>query len=225
MKTYKAVVIGCSRMGGFIDHEIVSDRSCVPPFSHAAVYTACSRTEFVGCSDLRTDVMAEFGRLYNLPPERQLVDYRQLIDREKPDIVSVATQPEQRAEIVIYAAEHGSRAIYAEKAMASSMEEADRMVEVVERHGVAFNLGTNPRQRAPRPPQPRADLCLYRVTSARRSPRASTSGGLQAETATGIRSEAAQVCLRAPGCPFKLAGAAPNTCLPPSAPAAAPRPR
>ena len=145
MKTYKAVVIGCSRMGGFIDHEIVADPAHSPPFSHAAVYTACSRTELVGCSDLRTDVMAEFGRLYNVPQERQLVDYRQLIDVEKPDIVSVATQPEQRAEIVIYAAEHGARAIYAEKAMASSMEEADQMVEAVERHGVAFNLGTNRR--------------------------------------------------------------------------------
>ena len=41
-----------------------------------------------------------------------------MLAREQPDIVSVATQPEHRAEIVIYAADHGARAIYAEKPFA-----------------------------------------------------------------------------------------------------------
>ena len=145
MKTYKAVVIGCSRMGGFIDNEVAGNPAYPPPLSHAAVYTTCDRTELVGCSDLRAEVMDEFGRLYDVPPERRYVDYRQLIDREKPDIVSVATQPEQRAEIVVYAAEHGARAIYAEKALAASMEEADQMVDAIERNGVILNLGTNRR--------------------------------------------------------------------------------
>ena len=145
MKTYRAVVIGCSRMGGFIDNEVVGNPAHPPPFSHAAVFTAFNRTELVGCSDLRVDVMSEFGKLYNVPRERQYADYRQLIDVEKPYVVSVATQPEQRAEIVVYAAEHGAKAIYAEKALAASMDEADRMVETIERNGVVFNMGTNRR--------------------------------------------------------------------------------
>ena len=89
--------------------------------------------------------MAEFGYRYNVPAERQYTDYRELLEKEQPDIVSIATQPEHRAEVVIYAAEHGVKAIYAEKAMAASMDEADAMVEAVERNGVAFNLGTNRR--------------------------------------------------------------------------------
>ena len=145
METYRAVVIGCSRMGGFIDHEIAGDSGFALPLSHAAVYSTCTRTELVGCSDLRADVMGEFGKLYNVPEERQYLDYRRLIDLEKPDIVSVATQPEQRAEIVVYAAEHGARAIYAEKAMAASMDQADQIVDAIERNGVVFNLGTNRR--------------------------------------------------------------------------------
>ena len=68
-----------------------------------------------------------------------------MIDKEQPYIVSVATQPEQRAEVVIYAAEHGAKAVYAEKAMAASMNDARAMVEAVERNGVVFNLGTNRR--------------------------------------------------------------------------------
>ena len=145
MKTYRAGVIGCSRMGGFIDNEVIDYPTIVLPMSHAAGFTACPRTELVACADMRTDVMAEFGRQFHVPPAAQYTDYRQMIAREKLDIVSVATQPEPRTEIVIYAAEHGIKAIYAEKAMAASLAEAEAMVAAVERNGVAFNLGTNRR--------------------------------------------------------------------------------
>jgi predicted dehydrogenase len=145
LKIYRAAVIGCSRMGGFIDNEVVGYPAIMPPFSHGAGFYASDRTDLVACADLRPEVMVEFGKRYDVPPERQYTDYHELIDREQPDLVSVATQPEQRAEIVVYAAEHGVRAIYAEKAMAASMAEADAMVEAVERNGVAFNLGTNRR--------------------------------------------------------------------------------
>lgn len=139
---YKAALIGCSRMGAFIDNEVPEDRY---PYSHAAGYEACERTEMVACSDLRTEVMEKVGERYGVPKERQYVDYKEMIDREQPDIVSVATQPEHRAEIVIYAAEHGVKAIYAEKAMAASMRDADAMVAAVEGNGVLFNMGTNRR--------------------------------------------------------------------------------
>ncbi len=145
MKTYRAVVIGCGRMGGFIDNERIRAPADVPPFSHGASFYACCRTDLVACSDLRVEVMEKFGERYNVPKERQYTDYRQLIEVEEPDIVSIATQPEQRAEIVIYAAEHRAKAIYAEKAMAASLQEADAIVEAVERNGVVFNLGTNRR--------------------------------------------------------------------------------
>ena len=68
-----------------------------------------------------------------------------MLEKEQPEIVSVATQPEHRAEIVIDIANHGVKAIYAEKAMAASMEEARAMVDAVEENGVLFNLGTNRR--------------------------------------------------------------------------------
>ena len=145
MKTYRAAVIGCSRMGAFIDNEGPGSLTWPRPTSHAASYYACERTDLVACADLRPEVMEEFGKRYDVPKERHYTDYRELIETEQPEIVSVATQPEHRAEIVIYAVEHGAKAIYAEKAMAASMSEADAMVEAVERNGVFFNLGTNRR--------------------------------------------------------------------------------
>ncbi len=145
MKIYRAAVIGCSRMGGFIDNEVIGYPAVVLPYSHGAGFYASERTDLIACSDLRVDVMEEFGKRYDVPKERQYTDYREMIEKEQPDIASVATQPEQRAEVVIFAAEHGVKAIYAEKAMAASMAEADAMVEAVERNEVAFNLGTNRR--------------------------------------------------------------------------------
>ncbi|MEM7133995.1 MAG: Gfo/Idh/MocA family oxidoreductase [Chloroflexota bacterium] len=145
MKTYRAAVIGCSRMGGFIDNEVIGAPKHVPPYSHAAGFTYCDRTELVACADLRHDVMEAFGKSYNVPKASQYTDYREMIDRENLDIVSVATQPEPRAEIVIHAAEHGIKAIYAEKAFSASLAEADKMVEALERNQVFLNLGTNRR--------------------------------------------------------------------------------
>ena len=147
LNIYKAAVIGCSRMGGFIDHESVhrSDSMRIPPRSHGAGYYACDRIELVGCSDTREDVMEQFGLLYDVPKPRQYTNYKELIDREKPDVVSVATQPEQRAEIVRYIVENGVRAVYAEKAMSASLQEAKDMVHVVESNGAILNLGTNRR--------------------------------------------------------------------------------
>ncbi len=145
MKTYRAVLVGCSRMGAFIDNEQRGTSRFRQPYSHAAGYEACDRTVLAACSDLRPEVLEQAGKRYGVSSEHLYTDYQEMIDREQPDIVSVATQPEQRAEIVIYAAGHGAKAVYAEKAMAASMSDARAMVEAVERHGVAFNLGTNRR--------------------------------------------------------------------------------
>ena len=142
METYRAAVIGCGRMGGFIDNEVVGSSEVTIPFSFATAFETCERTELASASELRTEVMQRFGERYSLTGDRLYADYRDLIDKEQPDILGVATQPEHRAEIIIYAAEHGVKAVYAEKTMAASMSEADAVVEAVERNGVAFNMGT-----------------------------------------------------------------------------------
>ena len=145
MKTYKAAIVGCSRIGAFIDNEHQNRPDIPLPSSHAAGYEACERTNLVAGADLREDVLEMFGNRYDVPASRRYTDYKAMIEREKPDILSVATQPEQHAEVATYAAEHGVRAIYCEKPMCTSLEEAERMAEAVARNGVAFNMGTNRR--------------------------------------------------------------------------------
>ena len=60
-------------MGAFIDNEVSADWG---PYSHAAGYEACERTELVACSDLRVDVMGQVGQRYGVPSDAQYTDYR-----------------------------------------------------------------------------------------------------------------------------------------------------
>jgi predicted dehydrogenase len=68
-----------------------------------------------------------------------------MIERERLDIVSVATRPATHREIVVYAAEHGVKGIYCEKPLCCSMAEADAIVAACEQHGVKFNYGAQRR--------------------------------------------------------------------------------
>lgn len=147
MKNYRAAVVGCSRIGGFIDNEIKGrgGQGARLPASHAAAYEAHDRIDQVACSDVREDVMEKFGERYGIPKEKQYTDYKEMVAKEGLDIVSIATQPEPRSEIAVWLANNGIKAIYAEKAMAASMDEADAMVEACEKNGVILNLGTNRR--------------------------------------------------------------------------------
>ncbi len=145
MKTYRAAVVGCGRMGGFIDNEVVGAPGHVPPYSHGGSYSECDRTDLVACSDFREDLMEEFGNQYGVPKERQYTDYKEMIAREDLDIVSVATHVEHHSGIVIHAAENGVKAIYCEKGMTASLDEANAMADACKRNGVILNLGAQRR--------------------------------------------------------------------------------
>ena len=66
MTTCRAALIGCSRMGAFIDNEMPPDNHRLP-YSHAAGYTACDRTDLIALSDVRQGVMDQAGIRYNVP--------------------------------------------------------------------------------------------------------------------------------------------------------------
>ncbi len=145
MVTYRAALVGCGRIGAFIDNEVMGIPSVVLPYSHAAGYEACPRTELIAGSDLRSEVLAVFGSRYDVPSGHLYTDYREMILKERPDILSVATQPQDRAEVALFAIENGVRAIYCEKPLCASVEQAAALVAAVERHGTVFNMGTNRR--------------------------------------------------------------------------------
>jgi predicted dehydrogenase len=140
MARYRAVIIGAGRMAGTIDDEVVDYPACVRPYSHAAGYAAVEDVELTAFADPDQAKVHSLQKRYGVP--RGYADYREMIETERPDIVSVATPATLHAEMVVFAAEHGARAIYCEKALCCSLAEADAMAAAVAAHGVKFSTGT-----------------------------------------------------------------------------------
>src|SRR5688572_23124793 len=146
-------------MGGLIDDEIGA-RSFSKPYGHFSAYQAIEQTnnralaqqehralggygvEVVAVANRGQERLDRFAKRFDIPAEKTYLDYREMIEREKPDIVSVTTPTGARAEPIIFAAENGVRAIYAEKGLAASLEESDRIAAAVKKHNVAFNWGS-----------------------------------------------------------------------------------
>ncbi len=77
------------------------------------------------------------------------LDFREMLAKVKPDIVSVAPRHvDQHAEMVIAAAEAGARGIYVEKPFSKTLAEADEMIAACEKSGtklaVAHRMRTHP---------------------------------------------------------------------------------
>ena len=78
-------------MGGTIDEEVQGGPNGALPYSHAAGYTAYERTTIVAASDVVEEKAKYVCSKWNI--SKRYADYREMIEKEKPDIVSVATRP------------------------------------------------------------------------------------------------------------------------------------
>ena len=146
MKKYRAAIIGCGwRATGLYPNFRSPTKLAVYPFSHAQGFVACERTDFVAAADFQPEALERVGNDYGVPAGSLYTDFREMIEKEKPDIISIGTQQEQRAEITVHAADAGVKGIFAEKPLTSSLAEAEEMAQAVERNGVAFNMGANRR--------------------------------------------------------------------------------
>jgi predicted dehydrogenase len=119
MAKYKAVIVGAGRMAGTIDDEVVDYDACMIPYSHAAGYAEFPEIELAAFADLdmakveSLQVGSRRSARYGVP--RGYQDYREMIERERPDIVSITTPATHHCEAVLFAAAHGARAIYADR--------------------------------------------------------------------------------------------------------------
>ncbi|MCZ6681138.1 MAG: Gfo/Idh/MocA family oxidoreductase [Candidatus Poribacteria bacterium] len=127
MAPYRAAVVGCGRIGSTIDDEHVNQPQFRYPWAHAPAIIEAKGAELVAASDLVKDKRDDFKRRWGVTA--LYADYREMIAKEQPDIVSVTTRAEERAEVVIGVAEAGVKAIYATKPMCRSLAEADAMIE------------------------------------------------------------------------------------------------
>jgi predicted dehydrogenase len=92
----------------------------------------------VAGADPHAEQRAIFGERWEIAPTHLYADHRELLAAEALDIVSVCTSTRLRAQIVSDAARAGVKAIWAEKPIALTLQEADEMVALCRQHGVAL---------------------------------------------------------------------------------------
>lgn len=109
---------------------------------HGYAYANAPETELVAVCDLNLEVFTRFYERAKLTPGsvKEYTDYREMLAREDLDVVSVATPDHLHVAPVCAAAEAGVKGILCEKPLATTLEDADRIVEAVESHNVKMSV-------------------------------------------------------------------------------------
>ena len=133
MKKYKAVIVGCGNIAGGYD-EKGKDKKSV--FTHAGAYRK-NKIDIAAASDTNEKRLTEFAKIWGV--KKTYSDYREMLKKEKSDIVSVCVPNELHEAVVIYAAENSpAKIIFCEKPLSTSVASAKRMTEACKKHGKAL---------------------------------------------------------------------------------------
>jgi predicted dehydrogenase len=120
--TYRVGMIGIGRKG----------------HGHARGYVGNPRTEVVAGADPDPSNLQIFADHFQVPA---YADYHEMLATENLDIAAPILPVKPNPQVVIDCARAGVKAIYCEKPMAASLEEADRMVAECEERNIAFAAG------------------------------------------------------------------------------------
>lgn len=125
MATYRVGIIGCGSIAR----------------AHAHGWTQCEQTELVALADITPEARDEFGNTFGVTPDKRYADFREMLDAEKLDIVSVCLWHGQHAATVVAAAARRPKVILCEKPMATNLGEAEQMMIAAQRNKVKLAIG------------------------------------------------------------------------------------
>ena len=109
------------------------------PTSYAEALWDRPEVQLVAGADRDRKRLKAFGERYGI--QALYTDGVEMMEKEKLDIVAVATNTKGRAFLTTKAAELGAKGIFTEKPMCHTLEEADRMVQACADRGTALNCG------------------------------------------------------------------------------------
>ncbi len=111
--------------------------------THARAYRALADTvQVAALADVVPENLKKVGELFNVPAEKQYTNYQEMLEHAGIDVVTIATPHSFHAEQVTEAANAGV-AVISEKPMATTLEEADTIMEAVRLNGVPYTVVHN----------------------------------------------------------------------------------
>lgn len=142
MKKYKAVIIGLRGIGAARPAETNDPVYGAMPNSHAAAFHRHPQTEVVGVCDLDDGLLQSFKETWQdvWPKLNLYTNYKQMFEAEQPDIVSVVTSDHAHKEITVAAAESSAKAILCEKPIATTLDDADAMINAAKKNDVLLSI-------------------------------------------------------------------------------------
>ena len=133
-RSYRVALAGCHRM---LDRKAASH-------NFASAFDAVPDTEIVAVFDLGADTRQAFVDCWGA----QIAAYDQfslMLQQQQPDILCVATSQKMHADQIEEAVAAGVRGILCDKPLATSLAEADRLLDACRRAGVPLALGLDRR--------------------------------------------------------------------------------
>jgi predicted dehydrogenase len=131
---YRAGLVGCGRVGALWDIE----RDPPVPLTHAGALSLLPQVALVAGASLGRAHLEAFGRRWGV--SALYGDYREMLVKERLDIVAIATHPGLHRDIVEHAVRAGARAIFCEKPMALCLEDADAIVAACRTAGCVLSV-------------------------------------------------------------------------------------
>jgi predicted dehydrogenase len=119
----RAAVVGC----GAISHD------------HLDAFEATGQIRVVALCDMNPVMLSR--ALWSLPSARGYLDYQEMLDDCRPDLVTLCTWPRQHAPMVLAAARAGVKAVLCEKPLALGMAEAEEVLGSCAERGLRLAVG------------------------------------------------------------------------------------
>ncbi|WP_134703063.1 Gfo/Idh/MocA family protein [Ammoniphilus sp. YIM 78166] len=133
MKTYRVGIIGCGKPQKIQPGVSAGYRIA---YSHGMAYQATERVEIAAAADVVEENARGYADAFGVPAI--YTDYKDMLQKEQLDFVSICTWPSLHAQMVVDAAEAGVKGILCEKPMALNMEEVQQMLDVCKKHEVVL---------------------------------------------------------------------------------------
>ena len=124
MANLTAAIIGC---GGMAKRHLIG-------------YLRSKRYDIIALADLHEAAMQEFDDEFNIKTNHYS-DAREMMEKERPDVVSIGTWHSGHAEWTIAASAYKPKAILCEKPMADTPGRAEQMLVACQRNGVKLAIG------------------------------------------------------------------------------------
>lgn len=132
MATYRAAIVGLTGIAASPPPPAPDPLlGMVVPHSHAGAYALVPETEVVAVCDLVPALLDNFSEQWKqtFPKAKGYTDYRKMLAEQEIDLLSVVTSDHLHAQIVVDGVEAGVKGIYCEKPIATTLADADRIID------------------------------------------------------------------------------------------------